>query len=263
MNTMCSSNPPSLTLNNGYVIRRGIYRYLDNVKDYVLIFIHDLQSWTVTRLWEFLSKRISNCNNIIHGIVKKHTINMENYFIIRVNYNKPTYYLNILYIITQALPVTRINWKIIIPSASSKNRKSKHQHKLFYSNDSIPLSNDFLFTNPLSPLPLFNFCSCWNINGWNSEKRDGIIYFNSIFKPICIYLQEVGNSHFLNNFNSDYPFLPQYNFLIRRADPNIPGIRGLFIGIHKSCSFLPDPFEYNYIISANIISFWGKIFSET
>jgi len=34
-------------------------------------------------------------------------------------------------------------------------------------------------------------------------------------------------------------------------------MRGLFIGIHKSCSFLPDPFEYNYIISANIISFWG------
>jgi len=34
-------------------------------------------------------------------------------------------------------------------------------------------------------------------------------------------------------------------------------MRGLFIGIHKSCSFLPNPFEYNYIISANIISFWG------
>ena len=183
---MCSSNPLSLPLNNGYVIRRGIHRYPDNVKDYILIFIHDLQSWTVTRLWEFLSKRISNCNNIIHGIVEKHTINMEYYFIIRVNYNKPTYYLNILYIITQALPVTRINWKIIIPSASSKNRKSKHQHKLFYSNDSIPLSNDFLFTNPLSPLPLFNFCSCWNINGWNSEKHEGIMYFNLIFKPICI-----------------------------------------------------------------------------
>ena len=43
----------------------------------------------------------------------------------------------------------------------------------------------------------------------------------------------------------------------QRADPNIPGMRGLFIGIHKSCSFLPDPFEFNYIISANIISLWG------
>ena len=79
---------------------------------------------------------------------------MENYFILRVNYDKATYYLNILYIITQALPVTRINWKIINPNASSKKRKSKHQHKLFYSNDSILLSNDFLFTNPLSLLPL-------------------------------------------------------------------------------------------------------------
>jgi len=82
---------------------------------------------------------------------------MQNYFIIRVNYDKSTYYLNILYIITQALPITRINWKIINPSTSSKKRKSKHQHKLFYSNDSIiPLSNDFLFTNPLSSLPLFH-----------------------------------------------------------------------------------------------------------
>ena len=120
MNTLCNLNPPSLPLNNEYVIRRGIHRYPDNVKDYVLIFIHDLQSWTITRLWEFLSKRISDCNNIIHGIVKKHTINIENYFIIRVNYEKSTYYLNTLYIITQALPVTGINWKIINPSTSSK-----------------------------------------------------------------------------------------------------------------------------------------------
>jgi len=33
---------------------------------------------------------------IINGIVKKHTINIKNYFIIRVNYDKSTYYLNIL-----------------------------------------------------------------------------------------------------------------------------------------------------------------------
>lgn len=167
---------------------------------------------------------------------------MENYFILRVNYDKSTYYLNILYIIIQALPVTRINWKIINPSASSKKKENLNININYFIQMNLFLYRmTFYFTNPLSPLPLFNFCSCWNINGWNSKKRDGIIYFNSIFKPICICLQEVGNSHFLNNFNSDYPFLPQYNFLIRRADPNIPGMRGLFIGIHKSCSFLPDP----------------------
>jgi len=29
-----------------------------------------------------------------------HTPNMENYFILRINYDKPTYYLNILYYIS-------------------------------------------------------------------------------------------------------------------------------------------------------------------
>ena len=101
------------TSNNTFpILRRGL-RSLNPIEDkFVLIFIHDLQSWTPRRLWEFLSKKVSNINFIIHGIVKKHNVNMENYFIIRVNYTKPTYYLNILYIITSLLPVSRINWKI-------------------------------------------------------------------------------------------------------------------------------------------------------
>jgi len=34
-------------------------------------------------------------------------------------------------------------------------------------------------------------------------------------------------------------------------------MRGLYIGVHSSCSFYPDPFEYMYIISVNIASFWS------
>ena len=98
------------TSNNTFpVLRRGL-RSLNPIEEkFVLIFIHDFQSWIPRRLWEFLSKKVSNFNIIIHGIVKKHNVNMENYFIIRVNYTKPTYYLNILYIITSILPVSRIN----------------------------------------------------------------------------------------------------------------------------------------------------------
>jgi len=33
-------------------------------------------------------------------------------------------------------------------------------------------------------------------------------------------------------------------------------MRGLSKSIHRSCSFSPDPFEYKYIISVNITSFW-------
>jgi len=92
------------------VLRRGLRRYDIQNKDFILIFIHDLQSWSVSKLWEFLSKRISNCNEIVHGITKKHTPNMENYFILRINYDKPIYYLNILFLLTHCLPINRINW---------------------------------------------------------------------------------------------------------------------------------------------------------
>jgi len=88
------------------ILRRGLRRYDIQNKDFILIFIHD----PVSKLWEFLSKRISNCNEIVHGITKKHTPNMENYFILRINYDKPIYYLNILFLLTHCLPINRINW---------------------------------------------------------------------------------------------------------------------------------------------------------
>jgi len=93
------------------VLRRGLWRYDILNKDFILIFIHDLQSWSVSKLWEFLSKHISNCNEIVHGITKKKkkkkkkTPNMENYIILRINYDKRTYYLNILLVLIQL-----INW---------------------------------------------------------------------------------------------------------------------------------------------------------
>jgi len=45
--------------------------------------------------------------------------------------------------------------------------------------------------------------------------------------------------------------------ILRKANPNLPGMRGLSISVHRSCSFSPDPYEYKYIISASITSFWG------
>ena len=81
--------------------------------------------------------------------------------------------------------------------------------------------------------------------------------FNSIFNPICICLQEVGNSSFLNSFSNSYPFLNHYRTVLRRADKKIPGMRGLYIGVYSSCQFTNDDFEYRYILSVNIVSFWG------
>jgi len=53
------------------VFRRGLRRFDIQNKDFILIFIHDLQSWSVSKLWEFLSKHFSNCNEIVLGITKK------------------------------------------------------------------------------------------------------------------------------------------------------------------------------------------------
>jgi len=70
-------------------------------------------------------------------------------------------------------------------------------------------------------------------------------------------LQEIDNSQYLNVLSNNYLFLSHYNTILRKADPNISGMRGLSISVHRSCSFSPDPLEYKYIISVNIISFWG------
>ena len=97
------------------------------------------------------------------------------------------------------------------------------------------MMKDFLSSSVYSPsTQFFNLCVSWNINGWNDEKRDGIRYFNEIFKPICICLQEVGNSQYLNAHSNNYPFLCHYNTILRKADPNIPGMRGLRISVHRS-----------------------------
>jgi len=60
-------------------------------------------------IWEFLSKNLLNCSEIIYEIVKKHYINIENYFILRVNYNNNTDYLKVIYMITKYLPTLKIN----------------------------------------------------------------------------------------------------------------------------------------------------------
>ena len=39
----------------------------------------------------------------------------------------------------------------------------------------------------------------WNVNDWNSEKKDDVLCFISKFKPVCLCLQEIGNSKNLCN----------------------------------------------------------------
>eukprot|EP00833_Pecoramyces_ruminatium_P016743 jgi/Orpsp1_1/1190775/evm.model.d7180000081142.1 len=157
-------------MDSSQIIRRGLRRLDNSNNEFILIFVHDLLSWTEERLWHYLSKKISNCNNIIHGIVKKHTPNMENYFIIRTSYAKPSYYLSILYLLTKSLPINKIDWiktnKIRTFSSSKKLRKNSL--KYFNSFRIKTLSSDFIYNSIYSSSSLFfNLCVSWNINGWN------------------------------------------------------------------------------------------------
>jgi len=47
----------SISINRFHIIRRGLRQFGPEIDNFVLIFIHDLESWTESRLWEFLSKK--------------------------------------------------------------------------------------------------------------------------------------------------------------------------------------------------------------
>ena len=93
----------------------------------------------------------------------------------------------------------KINYKECKGYSNSNDRKSnynkvkqikkvKRKIKSFFG---IP--RDFYSCHLYTSSSFFSLCSSWNINGWNSEKRDDVMCLNSIFKPVCICLQEIGN----------------------------------------------------------------------
>ncbi|KAG4108026.1 hypothetical protein H8356DRAFT_1619838, partial [Neocallimastix lanati (nom. inval.)] len=45
------------------------------------------------------------------------------------------------------------------------------------------IPRDFYSCHLHSSSSFFNLCSSWNINGWNSERRDEIMYLNSVIEP--------------------------------------------------------------------------------
>jgi len=83
------------------------------------------------------------------------------------------------------------------------------------------------------------------------KKCDKLILFNLIYISICICLQEVGNSSFLNSFSNFSLFLNHYRTVLRRIDMKIPGMYGLHIGIYNSCQFTKNNLKYGYIFLVN------------
>jgi len=234
---------------------RGLRYFGPESNKSYLIFIHDLKSWSKKRLMESLINDLKPCSDLIQALSKIYSPTLGNYFIIRINGTNPVESLAFLILLAHKLPInSKISWKFI--NKLKNNRKLKKRHIVKSPLGNLP--SDFFSTHLSSKDSYFNLCASWNINGWNPEKKDGVMYFNNTFKPICVCLQEIGNSQFLcgNSFTSSN--LPNYNPVYRRANPKVPGMRGLYIGVHNSCSFTPEPFLYMYIISVNIVSFWNQ-----
>ena len=243
----CISSTPSF--------RRGLRYFGPNSGKSYLIFIHNLSSWSKQRLMEFLRIKLQLFKEIIQSVSKKYSPSLGIYFIIKINGSSALNAMLFLLILANKLPISsKISWKFIEKLRCNRQYKKSRSVKASVG----PISQDF-FSSHLKPnAPFFNLCITWNINGWNTEKKDGVMYFLSIFKPVCICLQEIGNSQFLCGNKLASPQLPNYSPVYRRANPKVPGMRGLYIGVHKSCSFSPEPLLYKYIISVTIPSFWSQ-----
>ena len=130
------------------------------------------------------------------------------YFIIRVNKHKNDLkFFDVLDFLRDKIPETaKITWTLCNKlKQMNKSRKSNN-----IDVELNPMAKDFFSSHLNSNSSFFNLCVSWNINGWNTEKRDSILYLNSIFKPICICLQETGKSKYLPKDVSS-PLIPYYN----------------------------------------------------
>ena len=87
-----------------------------------------------------------------------------------------------LLLLGSTIPIKiKISWKHIEKLKNNRPYNIKNSIK----SSTEPISDDF-FSSHLNSY-LFNLCACWSINGWNSEKKDGVMYLNYIFKHIHLY----------------------------------------------------------------------------
>jgi len=103
----------------------------------------------------------------------------------------------------------------------------------------------------------FSLCVSWNTNGWNFDKKDSVELFISMYKPLFLCFQETGNG---SGSSSKYPCrvsLKNYKHFFKKANNEIPGKRGLYIGFHNSCQASLENNTYEYIISLYTYNFWN------
>jgi len=267
---------------------RGNRCYGLPLKNLSMIFLRGLRSWSEPQLWKFLNNNFSDIFNSIISV--KHTNNFGDTFFrikvqlpidqanticekletlipyVKASCNRVSHFINKKSFknIKRGLLCNKPSvYNITSDSASSSSASftptllnNITQSSPTSSNSDTSSNNKFSsFSDPLDQK--FSFCLSWNTNGWNFVKRHGIEYFNILFKPLFLCFQETGNGSKLNDDIFCKVTMPNYRYFRKKAIKSQPGMRGLYLGYHKSCLASVENNEFNYILSLTTYSLWN------
>ena len=249
---------PIQSCSANHLLRRGLRCYGINISSTRHIYIHGIFSWTVSKMWNVLENKFSEFFNNILAIKRYSFYHRKSYFIIKIK----NYGFDFNAFKDKFCNLFR-NCSVEYSRCKKWNHKisiTKERRKILLYPSHIPKNNhnDHVLDISLSDYDpsdkKSSFCLCWNTNGWNSEKKDGIEYFISLFKPKFLCFQETGNG---SRLRSNYPCkvsLPNYACFFKRKEAKVPGMRGLYIGFHKTCQAVPENYTFKYILSVTTYS---------
>lgn len=235
---------PCHTKKSTTFFRRGLRCYGLDISSTMHVYIHGIFSWSVSKLWNVLDNKFPEfCDHIL--AIKRYPFFRKNsYFIIKVkskDFNLEDF---------------KNKFCCLFPNCTVNNsRCNRRNHKISITKERkrILSHNDHVIDISLSDynpsVCNTSFCLSWNTNGWNPEKKDGIEYFITVFKPMFLCFQETGNG---SRFRSNCPCkvsLPNYTSFFKRKDSNVQGMRGLYIGCHKSYQAALENYTFKFIIS--------------
>lgn len=259
----------------------GRYKYFNRgnrcygipVSKLCLIFVRGIRSWTEPQLWKFLNEKFNGLMNSIISV--KYTNNFgDTFFRIKVKltlkqskkFCKDLEKSNSL-ITASCIKVRNITTKrsfsdikngLLCMKSSFRHSNIASTSNVITSTSSSPSqSSPNIPSNPEFNHQNISFCVSWNTNGWNYIKRDGIEYFNYIFRPLFLCFQETGNGSKLNDDIFCKVTVRNYRYFRKRAVKSNHGMRGLYLGYHRSCQASLEYNDFNYILSLCTYSLWN------
>jgi len=246
------------TNTTNHLFKRGLRCYGIDISSTMHVYIHGIFSWPVSKLWNVLENKFSDYAKYILAI-KKFPFHYKNSYLVLKVLSKDFNFEGF----TKDFCEHFKNCTIVKSRCSRRNHKvsfTKERDKILINSavDDNTIDNDhFINLHSSDKQGKDNrppFCLSWNTNGWNPEKKDGIEYFISLFKPKFLCFQETGNG---TRLRSNYPCrvnIPGYNCFFKRKEVNVNGMRGLYIGYHRSCQAIMENSTYKYILSVTTYS---------